>query len=94
MLSFRFLEEACHKLMKVNLPPGQEPELPSTDCRVLLAEHLSKFFGLVGERSLPNFQQTVAGSLLEQAFANYYDTIHRFETGTTDIQRLLGHMPK
>ncbi|RAL58111.1 hypothetical protein DID88_002386 [Monilinia fructigena] len=44
-------EECCHKLMKVTLPPGQEPELPSMVIECCSQERTySKFYGLIGER--------------------------------------------
>ena len=45
-------EEAVHKLMKINLPAGQEPELPSMIVECCSQEKTyTKFFGLIGERS-------------------------------------------
>lgn len=85
-------EEACHKLMKVQLPPGQEPELPSMIIECCSQEKTySKFFGLVGERFAK--LNRLWTDLFEQAFAKYYDTIHRYETNRLrNIARFFGHL--
>ena len=85
-------EEACHKLMKVNLPAGQEPELPSMIVECCSQEKTySKFFGLVGERFAKLNRMWT--DLFEQSFARYYDTIHRYETNRLrNIARFFGHM--
>ena len=51
----------------------------------------SKFYGLIGERfSKLNRVWTDA---LEQAFRDYYDTVHRYETNRLrNIARFFGHM--
>ncbi|KIX01541.1 pre-mRNA-splicing factor cwc22 [Rhinocladiella mackenziei CBS 650.93] len=85
-------EEACHKLMKVQLPPGQEPELPSMIIECCSQEKTySKFFGLVGERFAK--LNRLWTDLFEQSFAKYYDTIHRYETNRLrNIARFFGHL--
>jgi len=85
-------EEACHKLMKIQLPPGQEPELPSMIIECCSQEKTySKFFGLVGERFAKLNRMWT--DLFEQAFAKYYDTIHRYETNRLrNIARFFGHL--
>ena len=85
-------EEACHKLMKVNLPPGQELELPSMIIECCSQEKTySKFFGLVGERFAK--LNKLWTDLFEQSFAKYYDTIHRYETNRLrNIARFFGHL--
>jgi pre-mRNA-splicing factor CWC22 len=85
-------EEACHKLMKVQLPPGQEPELPSMIVECCSQEKTySKFFGLVGERFAK--LNRLWTDLFEQSFAKYYDTIHRYETNRLrNIARFFGHL--
>ena len=85
-------EEACHKLMKVNLPAGQEPELPSMIVECCSQEKTySKFFGLIGERFAKLNRLWL--DLFEQAFAKYYDTIHRYETNRLrNIARFFGHL--
>ncbi|QRW26911.1 pre-mRNA-splicing factor CWC22 [Rhizoctonia solani] len=70
-------EEAVHKLMKVNIQEGQEIEL----CNMIV-ECCSQ------ERSYSNFY-----GLIGNAFANYYETIHRYETNRLrNIARFFGHL--
>ncbi|KAJ9606527.1 pre-mRNA-splicing factor cwc22 [Cladophialophora chaetospira] len=85
-------EEACHKLMKVQLPAGQESELPSMIVECCSQEKTySKFFGLVGERFAK--LNRLWTDLFEQSFATYYDTIHRYETNRLrNIARFFGHL--
>lgn len=85
-------EEACHKLVKIHLPPGQEPELPSMIIECCSQEKTySKFFGLVGERFAK--LNRLWTDLFEQSFAKYYDTIHRYETNRLrNIARFFGHL--
>ncbi|EXJ66925.1 uncharacterized protein A1O5_10120 [Cladophialophora psammophila CBS 110553] len=85
-------EEACHKLMKIQLPAGQESELPSMIIECCSQEKTySKFFGLVGERFAK--LNRLWTDLFEQAFAKYYDTIHRYETNRLrNIARFFGHL--
>ncbi|KPI36138.1 Pre-mRNA-splicing factor cwc22 [Cyphellophora attinorum] len=91
MSSLNF-EEAVHKLMKVNLPQGQEHELPSMLVECCSQEKTySKFFGLIGERFAK--LNRLWTDLFEQSFAKYYDTIHRYETNRLrNIARFFGHM--
>lgn len=85
-------EEACHKLMKVQLPAGQESELPSMIIECCSQEKTySKFFGLVGERFAK--LNRLWTNLFEESFATYYDTIHRYETNRLrNIARFFGHL--
>lgn len=85
-------EEACHKLMKVNLPVGKEEELPSMIVECCSQEKTySKFFGLIGERFAK--LNRLWTQLFEESFVKYYDTIHRFETNRLrNIARFFGHM--
>ena len=85
-------EECCHKLMKVNLPAGQESELPSMIIECCSQERTySKFYGLIGERFAK--LNRLWTQLFEEAFAKYYDTIHRYETNRLrNIARFFGHM--
>ena len=85
-------EECCHKLMKVTLPPGQEPELPSMVIECCSQERTySKFYGLIGERFAK--LNRLWTELFEASFAKYYDTIHRYETNRLrNIARFFGHM--
>lgn len=85
-------EEAVHKLMKINLPAGQEPELPSMIVECCSQEKTyTKFFGMIGERFAKI--NRLWCDLFEQAFAKYYDTIHRYENNKLrNIAMLFGHM--
>ncbi|KAF2858729.1 MIF4G-domain-containing protein [Piedraia hortae CBS 480.64] len=77
-------EEACHKLMRIKLPIGQEEELPKMiiDCSSQERTY-NKFYGLIGERfcRLNRLWQ----ELFEKMFAQYYETIHRYETNRLRI---------
>lgn len=85
-------EECCHKLMKVTLPTGQEPELPSMIIECCSQERTySKFYGLIGERFAKLNRLWI--ELFEVSFAKYYDTIHRYETNRLrNIARFFGHL--
>lgn len=85
-------EEATHKLMKINLPAGQEPELPSMIVECCSQEKTyTKFFGLIAERFAKI--NRLWCDLFEQAFAKYYETIHRYENNKLrNIAMLFGHM--
>lgn len=85
-------EEACHRLMRVSLPAGQEAELPSMiiECCSQEKTYL-KFYGLIAERfARINRLWT---QLFEESFSKYYDTIHRYETNRLrNIARFFGHL--
>ena len=85
-------ESAVHSLMKVQLPPGQEPELISMIIECAAQEKTySKFYGLVGERFAKLNRLWL--DLFEQSFAQTYDTIHRRETNQLrNVARLFGHL--
>ncbi|KAI9931555.1 pre-mRNA-splicing factor cwc22 [Aspergillus wentii] len=85
-------EECCHKLMKISLPAGLEPELPSMIIECCSQERTySKFYGLIGERFAKI--NRLWSDLFEAAFAKYYDTIHRYETNRLrNIACFFGHM--
>ncbi|KAL9604028.1 MAG: hypothetical protein Q9219_000790 [cf. Caloplaca sp. 3 TL-2023] len=85
-------EEAVHKLLKISLPMGQEPELPSMVVECCSQERTySKFYGLIGERFAK--LNRLWTELFESSFAKYYDTIHRYETNRLrNIARFFGHL--
>ncbi|OTA60457.1 MIF4G-domain-containing protein [Hypoxylon sp. EC38] len=85
-------EECVHKLMKVNIPAGQEPELPSMVVECCSQEKTySKFYGLMGERFAKI--NRLWCDLFTQSFEKYYETIHRYETNRLrNIARFFGHM--
>ncbi|RCI15195.1 hypothetical protein L249_6444 [Ophiocordyceps polyrhachis-furcata BCC 54312] len=85
-------DEVVHKLMKINLPAGQEAELTSmiVECCSQEKTYL-KFFGLIGERFAKI--NRLWCDLFEQAFAKYYGTIHRYENNKLrNIAMFFGHM--
>ena len=85
-------EEAVHKLMKINLPPGQEPELPSMIIECCSQERtFEKFYGSIGERFCK--LNRLWTQLFEESFIKYYETIHRFETNRLRIiAQFFGHL--
>jgi pre-mRNA-splicing factor CWC22 len=85
-------EEACHKLMRINLPAGREEELPSMIIECCSQERtFNKFFGLIGERFCK--LNRLWRDLFETMFAKYYDTIHRYETNRLRIiAQFFGHL--
>ncbi|KAL8778955.1 MAG: hypothetical protein Q9194_001705 [Teloschistes cf. exilis] len=85
-------EEAVHKMLKINLPVGQEPELPSMIVECCSQERTySKFYGLIGERFAK--LNRLWTDLFERSFATYYETIHRYETNRLrNIARFFGHL--
>ncbi|KAF9874118.1 MIF4G domain-containing protein [Colletotrichum karsti] len=85
-------EEAVHKLLRVNLPAGQEPELPSMIVEICSQEKTySKFHGLIGER-FAKLNRLWTG-LFEDSFADYYNKIHRYETNRLrNIARFFAHL--
>ncbi|KAJ4292316.1 pre-mRNA-splicing factor cwc22 [Collariella sp. IMI 366227] len=85
-------EEAAHKLMKLRLPPGQEPELVSMIVESCAQEKVYlKFHGLLGERFARLNRMWM--DLFEESFMKYYSTIHRYETNKLrNIARFFGHL--
>ncbi|OAX41880.1 MIF4G-domain-containing protein [Rhizopogon vinicolor AM-OR11-026] len=85
-------EEAVHKLLKVQIKEGDEIELINMIIECCSQERsYSTFYGLVGERF--SKLNRVWTDSLEQAFSNYYTTIHRYETNRLrNISRFFGHI--
>ncbi|KAI1355654.1 hypothetical protein F5Y01DRAFT_149798 [Xylaria sp. FL0043] len=92
MMSSLDPEESVHKLLKINLPPGQEPELVSMVIETCAQEKVtSKFHMLIGERFAK--LNRLWTDLFEQAFQNKYETIHRYDTNQLrNVARFFGHM--
>ena len=85
-------EECVHKLLKLNLPVGQEGELTSmvVECASQQRTY-QKFYGLIAERF--SRLNRLWLDLFEGAFAKYYDTIHRYEANRLRIiAQLFGHL--
>ncbi|KAF2747630.1 MIF4G-domain-containing protein, partial [Sporormia fimetaria CBS 119925] len=77
-------EEACHKLMRINLPHGLEKELTSMIVECASQERTyERFYGMIGERFCK--LNRMWSDLFEEGFMHYYDTIHRFETNRLRI---------
>ncbi|CEL52479.1 Pre-mRNA-splicing factor CWC22 OS=Cryptococcus neoformans var, neoformans serotype D (strain JEC21 / ATCC MYA-565) GN=CWC22 PE=3 SV=1 [Rhizoctonia solani AG-1 IB] len=85
-------EEAVHKMMKVNIQEGQEIELCNMIVECCSQERsYSNYYGLIGERFCK--LNRVWCESFEEAFANYYETIHRYETNRLrNIARFFGHL--
>jgi pre-mRNA-splicing factor CWC22 len=77
-------EEACHKLMRVNLPHGLENELTTMIVECASQERTyEKFYGQIGERFCKLNRMWC--DLFEDSFVHYYETIHRLETNRLRI---------
>ncbi|GBE82742.1 hypothetical protein BKA93DRAFT_925890 [Sparassis latifolia] len=85
-------EEAVHKLLKVQIKEGQELEMCNMIIECCSQERsYSTFYGLIGERFCK--LNRVWNECFEQAFENYYTTIHRYETNRLrNIARFFGHL--
>ena len=85
-------EEASHKLMKLNLPTGQESELVSMIVECCSQERTyNKFYGIIGETFAKI--NRLWRQLIEESFATAYETCHRRETNQLrNIARLYGHL--
>lgn len=81
-----------HKLMKVNIQEGQEIELCNMIVECCSQERsYSNFYGLIGERFCK--LNRVWCESFEEAFATYFETIHRYETNRLrNIARFFGHL--
>ncbi|KAI8776005.1 pre-mRNA-splicing factor CWC22 [Biomphalaria glabrata] len=73
------VNECAHKMLKMDLKPGQEVELCNMilDCCAQLRTY-EKFFGLLGQRFCQIDKKYVEP--FQQIFVDQYDTIHRLET--------------
>ncbi|ORX58318.1 MIF4G-domain-containing protein [Hesseltinella vesiculosa] len=85
-------EECCHKLMKLNIPEGQEIELCNMIIECCSQERTYlKFYGLMGERFCK--MSRVWRDNFVQAFKDTFDTIHRYETNRLrNIGKLFAHL--
>ncbi|KAJ2082900.1 pre-mRNA-splicing factor cwc22 [Coemansia sp. RSA 988] len=79
IMSSMSFEEAAHKLLKIEIRPGEEQEMCNMVIECCSQERTYKtFFGLIGER-LCRVNRLWAGGFA-QAFASCYENIHRYET--------------
>lgn len=85
-------EEAVHKLLKVQIAEGEEIEMANMIIECCSQERsYSNYYGLISERF--SKINRVWTDCFEQAFGNYYSTIHRYETNRLrNIARLFGHL--
>ena len=85
-------EDCCHRLMKINIPAGQEPQLPEMIVQYCSLERTyTKFIGSVGERFAK--LNRLWTELFEQKFIEKYETIHRNSTNEIrNIAKFFGHM--
>lgn len=85
-------EEAVHKLLKVQIKEGEEIEMCNMIIECCSQERsYSTFYGLIGERFCK--LNRIWNECFEQAFQNYYSTIHRYETNRLrNIARFFGHL--
>ncbi|KAN0066118.1 pre-mRNA-splicing factor cwc22 [Thecaphora frezii] len=85
-------EESIHKLLKLDIKEGQEIELCNMIIECCSQERTySKFYGNMGERLCK--LNRIWSQCFEEAFRNYYDTIHRYETNRLrNIARFFGNL--
>jgi len=85
-------EEAVHKLLKLNLKPGQEVEL----CHMIIdccaqQRTYEKFFGLMGQRFCQVNRNYVEPFM--KIFGDTYGTVHRLETGKLrNVSKFFAHL--
>jgi pre-mRNA-splicing factor CWC22 len=84
-------EECCHKLMKLQMAPGQEPELVRMIIECCSEERTyKKFYGLMAERFCRVNQLWM--NQFSQAFVHHFETIHRFDSShLRNISKLYAH---
>ncbi|KAJ2349962.1 pre-mRNA-splicing factor cwc22 [Coemansia sp. RSA 2671] len=92
IMSSLSFDEAAHKLLKIEIRPGEEQELCNMVIESCSQERTYKaFFGLIGER-LCKLNRTW-GHGFELAFASCYESIHRYETNhLRNIAHLFAHL--
>ncbi|TIA93175.1 hypothetical protein E3P99_00316 [Wallemia hederae] len=85
-------DEAVHKLMRIQIPEGEEIELCNMIVECCSQERTyNKFYGLIGERfsKLNRMWQ----ECFQRSFCGFYETIHRYETNRLrNIARFFGHL--
>lgn len=85
-------EECAHKLLKMQMKPGQEDEL----CNMILdccaqQRTYEKFFGLLGQRFCMIDKKYV--SPYQRIFQEQYDTVHRLETNKLrNVAKFFAHL--
>ncbi|KAI7835066.1 armadillo-type protein, partial [Kickxella alabastrina] len=92
IMSSLSFEEAAHKLLKIEIRPGEEQELCNMVIECCSQERTYKnFFGLIGERLCKLNRAWCNGFVL--AFASCYENIHRYETNhLRNIAHFFSHL--
>ncbi|KAJ1901282.1 pre-mRNA-splicing factor cwc22 [Kickxella alabastrina] len=92
IMSSLSFEEAAHKLLKIEIRPGEEQELCNMVIECCSQERTYKnFFGLIGERLCKLNRAWYNGFVL--AFASCYENIHRYETNhLRNIAHFFSHL--
>ncbi|KAJ2733186.1 pre-mRNA-splicing factor cwc22 [Coemansia sp. BCRC 34962] len=92
IMSSLSFDEAAHKLLKIEIRPGEEQELCNMVIESCSQERTYKaFFGLIGER-LCKLNRTW-GHGFELAFTSCYESIHRYETNhLRNIAHFFAHL--
>ncbi|KAK0556306.1 pre-mRNA-splicing factor cwc22 [Tilletia horrida] len=92
IMSSSIFEEAVHKLLKIQMPEGQEIEMCNMIIECCSQERtFNKFYAHIAERFCK--LNRMWSGCFEQCFHNYYDTIHRYETNRLrNIGRLFGSL--
>lgn len=85
-------EEACHKLLKMKLQPGQETQMCNMIIECCSQERsYEKFFGLIGERFC-KLNRIWMNNFCEE-FTEVYTSIHRYETNRIrNIAKFFAHL--
>lgn len=84
--------ECAHKIMKMQLKPGQEIEL----CRMVLdicaqQRTYESFFGLLAQRFCQ--LNTIYAVLFENLFKETYESVHRFDTNKLrNVAKMFAHL--
>ncbi|RLO01200.1 hypothetical protein DYB28_016132, partial [Aphanomyces astaci] len=85
-------EECAHKLLRLNIRPGQEPEICAMliDCCAQERTYL-RYYGLLGQRFC--LVQREYQAAFDDSFANQYATIHRLETNKLrNVAKFFAHL--
>ncbi|KAJ2817820.1 pre-mRNA-splicing factor cwc22, partial [Coemansia sp. 'formosensis'] len=92
IMSSLSFDEAAHKLLKIEIRPGEEQELCNMVIESCSQERTYKaFFGLIGER-LCKLNRTW-GHGFALSFASCYESIHRYETNhLRNIAHFFAHL--
>jgi pre-mRNA-splicing factor CWC22 len=92
VMSALSFEECAHKLMKMDVKPGQEPTVAKMIVECCAQERTyNRFYGLLGQRfcMLNKTYQDV----FDQLFVEQYQTIHRLETNKLrNVAKFFAHL--